>query len=189
MVDMKIRVVNKNKEGVTFKVLGLPTYMKGMKQEVGWDEFNDTFDLVPGEKYIYRLNKKSQEEMEAKQEFFTKMMPHMMMMRVAEGKDNGKFLNGLGMLSHFQEEYSEKFGGAPIDFIKEYKEFERAMTERMMSDGIGVGSVHTKYHDFHEDKWPEEKQEKVKKALEPMNKNGSMSLGDMLKGKGIELKD
>jgi hypothetical protein len=194
---MKVKVINKNKVGVTFKVLGLPSHYAAMsRQESTWDEFNENFELLPEEKFVYKLKDEVEKVIQEKNEFFSQLLPWMMSARVKKEKidaglsnDHAGWFADAGMLGGSLKRYQEKFGGAPIDFINEYKEYEKTIMETMMFNDIGVGSVHTKNHNFHEDKWSEDDREKVKKTLSRNDDdNGSMSLGDMLKGKGIDLK-
>ena len=194
---MKVKVINKTSKGCTYKVLGLPSRYAAMaKQEVTWDEFNETYEPVEGEKYIFKLRKEIEERVEAKNKLFSEMMPWAMSGRVkhaaidAGGNDYKGVLDNALMVKHYADEYHKQFGGSMLDFITEYRDYEKAMMETMMFNGIGVGPVHTEKYDFHEDKWSEDEKEKVKKVLNPNNEYDSgMSLGDMLKGKGIKIKE
>lgn len=181
---MKVRVINKNKQGVTFKILDLPKKYGQPRQEASWAEFDANFKQVEGEKFIYESNEKFNKEQEDKIQLFTQLFPHMLKLR-AQQKDGGiGNLTDVMVLSSFQEEYHKKFGGAPIDFIREYREFERVMLEQFMMDGIGVGKVHRQAHNFREDKWTPEEKEKVRQANEKADKEiYTHTIGDLLEAK------
>lgn len=155
---MKVRVVNKNKNGVTFKILGLPKEYGQPKDTATWDEFNSMFEKVDG--YIYETNKEFDEKQNEKIELFTKLMPHILSLRV-QRKDGMPSLKNLSVLSHYQEKYHEKFGGVPIDFIREYRIFEEAILKNMMSRGIGVGEVHRKPYDLEDERPNKKEKEEV----------------------------
>lgn len=166
MIDVKVRVVNKSKVGVTFKYLGVESFKS--RDKATWEEFNDTFEKTD-KKFIYRIKNKHLEVIIKKNEFFTKLMPYIMALRTQGGSD----LTSLMHLGKAHEEYQEKFGGSPIDFITEYKQFEKIMFEQMMNEGIGIGNVHRKAHGW-EEKPEYNYQEKADEGC---------SAGDMLRAK------
>jgi hypothetical protein len=160
---MKVRVVNKRKDGVSIKVVG------GPKMDMSWDEFNDTFEQVDG--FIYKTTEKYDNMIQERVNFFQDMMPHMLMLNAALGRDDAeKSLNGYSYLARKTEEFIEKFGGSRMEFLQGYKEYEAAMMRNMISDGIGFGDVHTEKHSFDEE-------------TTERNKENVMSIGDMLKGR------
>lgn len=177
MVDVKIKVVNKSKIGVTFKYLGVESFMGKFKDEATWEEFEDMFEKTD-EKFIFRVKDKHLKVVKEKNDFFMKLMPWMLSLRVSGSKD----LTGLIRLGSAQGEYQEKFGGSPIDFITEYKQFEKAIFETMMKDGIGVGNVHRKAHGWDEKPEYDYKKNKANKEA-TLEYDGGCSIGDMLKAK------
>ena len=150
---------------------GVESFVGKFKDEATWEEFDDMFEKTD-EKFIFRVKDKHLQVIKEKNDFFVKLMPHLMSLRVKDGKD----LHGLMRLANAQEEYREKFGGSPIDFITEYKQFEKAMLENMMKQDIGIGNVHRKTHG-----WDEKPEYDYKKKEEKYDEG--CSIGDMLKAK------
>lgn len=171
MTDVKIKVVNKSKVGVTFRYLGVESFMGRFRDEATWEEFDDMFEKTD-KKFIYRVKDEHIEIVKEKHKFFTKLMPHIMILRAQSGND----LASLGHLGMAYEEYRDKFDGSPIDFITEYKQFEKAILEHMMGEGIGVGNVHRRAHGRNEK--PEYDYQKKESDFD-----SSCSIGDMLKAK------
>lgn len=187
---MKVRVVNKTKEGVTFKILGLPKRMGQPRDTATWDEFNANFTQVDG--FVYETNEAFNNQIKKKHNIFMNLIHHAMAARVTQQKidsglstDHAGFFRNASAFGHALDEYQKEFGGAPIDFIREYKEFEKHIIEEMMLGGVGLGSVHTKNHKFREDKWSDEEREKVKEANKKVEE--TFTIGDMLKEKGIKV--
>jgi len=172
-VDVKVKVVNKSKVGVTFKYLGVKSFIGQLKDEATWEEFNNMFEKTD-EKFIFRVKDEHVKTAKEKNDFFVKLMPHLMALRVKDGQD----LTGLMHLTSAHEEYQEKFGGSPLDFITEYKQFEKAALQSMMSKGVGVGNVHRKAHG-----WDEKPEFDYKKKKKEEKYDEGCSIGDMLKAK------
>ena len=171
MVDLKIKVLNKSNVGVTFKYLGVESFMGKFKDEATWEEFDNMFEKT-NEKFIFRVKDEHIQIVKKKNDFFVKLMPRMLSLRTKGSQD----LTGLMRLANAQEEYQKKFGGSPLDFITEYKQFEKAMFEGMMKQDIGIGNVHRKAHGW--DEKPEYDYKKKEKKYDE-----GCSIGDMLKAK------
>lgn len=173
---MKIKVVNKNKNGVTFKILDLPKQYGQPKDTATWEEFHKMFEPISGEKFLYKTTKEFDDVQKEKLDFFTKLFPHMLALRTSNSRSDAHgSLEGFSILASYQEEYQEKFGGAPIDFMREYRVFEENMLKSFMSSGIGVGEVHRDVYDLED--------ENPKKMEEVMTTDGTetYTLGEVFK--------
>ena len=125
MQDMKIKIVNKSKDGVKFKIIG------NVSQDVytmNWEEFNNGFEQVDG--FVYRANDEYAESGKERYDWFVKNWATIRISAV-KAKENITSAMVLGTLS---EEYCQKFNCSPMDFIKEYKAFESVIIKSLGAD-------------------------------------------------------
>jgi hypothetical protein len=170
---MRVRVLNKTKEGVTFTNADT----KAPPLTTTWDDFNKVFKptFVP---FIYESDSELDKVTKEKIAMLQEVMPTILMARVGGG-DSMRQMANMMVLGEVSEKYCKKFNCAPIDFLNDYKMFEKAMFEKMMDDGIGIGKIH---RDFHGMKGKDTKRE-PKKPEVMMDSSDKCSIGDMIKAK------
>lgn len=124
MDNMKIRVINKSKDGVKYRILD-----KRMPQDIrfaSWDEFNKMYEQVDG--FIYQITDEYTKDANDRVEWLTEQFAQIKFSMIkAENKD----LVGASMLGGLVEDYCKKFSCAPIEFIEDYRSFEKMMIQQL----------------------------------------------------------
>lgn len=174
---MRARILNKTKETVTYVVVGLKMSPKTEK----WEEFLKIMDSTSNP-FIYESKPEVDKEAKEKIEMLTQLLPIVLSGRVVMNEGGVPSMVNAMMLGDISQKYCEKFKCSPMQFIEEYRTFEKASLERMMQDGIGVGKVHRDAHHI--------KGRDVRRARETIGKSidtpdsNMCSIGDILKAKG-----
>lgn len=173
---MRAKVLNKTKETVTYVIVGLdipPTTEK-------WEEFNKVMNSTSNP-FIYESKPEIDKEAKEKIEMLTSILPFMLSSRVSMERGETADMTSTLMLGDISMKYCEKFHCSPMQFIQDYRTFEKMTLENMMDHGIGVGKVH---RDFHNIKGKDNRRTRNNERPTREVDSEKCSIGDMIKAKG-----
>ena len=172
---MKVRVLNKTKDNVTYTVIGL----KIPPNTTTWEDFNKMMKPT-SDPFIFEsdpeVDKQAKERIAMLQEIF----PFMLAGRVSVNKGGMPDMTNVAMLGSISQKYCEKFNCSIIDFINDYRMFEKATLESMQGMGVGIGKVHRDYHGI---KGHDTRREREPQPNPITPDSDKCSIGDMIKAK------
>jgi hypothetical protein len=142
---MKIRVIHKTREGASFKVLLDNGQLDSEVNTLTWEDFNNLFEEIPGEEFSYKMTSVGEKAVAAivneKSTFFADVLPIMLSARAKIKRGELISFEDAMMIGGFARKYQEKFGGALLDFILEYKMFEAKTLAKIGACEVDAGSI------------------------------------------------
>ena len=125
---IRVRIVNKSKDGVTLKT-------KGLEQKLSWEEFYKYWDIDTNDKFFAVMKKETEEENEKIFELVDQAVFALM-----GGRSNNPelMLTSAMMLGNLVEEYQKLIpDGTPADFLFLVRQRHDSQMNALLNAGVG----------------------------------------------------
>lgn len=166
---IRVRIVNKSKDGVTLKT-------KGLEQKVPWEEFYKCWDIDSKDKFFAIMKKELEEENE---KIFELVDQAVIALMGGRSKNPEFMLTSAMMLGNLVDEYQKLVkDGTPADFLfLVRKRYESQMNALL---NVGVGFTHENDDAFFNSRQRRQNKRNLER-LEKEKQDSTFTIGDAIR--------
>lgn len=166
---IRVRIVNKSKDGVTLKVVGA-------EQKISWEEFYKYWDIDSKDKFFAIMKKEAEDENE---KIFKLVDQAVIALMGGRSKNPEHMLASAMMLGNLVEEYQKLIpDGTPADFLFLVRERHDIQMNALLNAGVGFT------HENDDVYFNSRQRRQNKRNLERLNKekqDSTFTIGDAIK--------
>lgn len=166
---IKVRIINKSKDGVTLKV-------KGLEQKISWEEFYKYWDIDSKDKFFAIMKKETEEE---NKKIFELVDQAVIALMRGRSKNPEFLLTSAMMLSNLVDEYQKLVpDGTPADFLFLVRQRHDSQMNALLNAGVGFT------HENDDAYFNSRQRRQNKRNLERLNKekqDSTFTIGDAIR--------